>query len=82
MLTLYVRHGCGYSARVLEAGKELELDFELKYIEDDDIAQELEDRGGEVQVPYLIDDEQGVELYESDTIVQYLHHRFGKDGVG
>jgi glutathione S-transferase len=82
MLTLYIRDNCKYSRAALDAGEELGIAFNLKHIEDEEVARELEERGGEVQVPYLIDEEGGVELYESDAIVQYLHHRFGKDGVG
>jgi hypothetical protein len=29
--------------------------------------------GGEDQLPYLVDTERGVTMYESDAILEYLH---------
>lgn len=81
MLTLYMRPTCGYSKKVMEAGNKLGIAFDLKNVEDDAIAQELEERGGMMQTPYLVDDEQPVEMYESDRIIDYLHHRFGEGAV-
>lgn len=76
MLTLYVKTGCPFCAKVLAAGKELGISFTEKNIADDGIAQELVTRGGKRQVPYLVDAENQVEMYESDAIVDYLkeHH--------
>ncbi|MDR3546704.1 MAG: glutathione S-transferase N-terminal domain-containing protein [Candidatus Pacebacteria bacterium] len=77
-LTLYVKTGCPYCAKVFSAGEELGITFDQKNIADDSVAQELIERGGKRQVPYLIDNENGTEMYESDDIVAYLHQRFGK----
>ncbi len=81
MLTLYYKPECHFCQKVLKAGEELNLEFNLKNIHDDGIEDELIERGGEAQVPYLIDDEGPVEMYESDAIVKYLHHTFGKGEV-
>lgn len=81
MLTLYYKPGCQFCQRVLDAGKELELTFNLKNVRDEDVMDELVDIGGKDQVPYLIDDEGPVEMYESSAIVTYLHHTFGNDSV-
>ncbi|MDB5245451.1 MAG: glutathione S-transferase, partial [Parcubacteria group bacterium] len=81
MLTLYYKPECPFCKKVLKAGKELDLEFNLKNIHDEGVEDELIDRGGEAQVPYLIDDEGPVEMYESDAIVKYLHHTFGKGEV-
>jgi glutaredoxin 3 len=81
MLTLYVLPGCPYCARVLEAGEELGLEFDLHSINDPGVEDELEARGGERKVPFLIDTENGEMLYESKAIVTYLHERFKKDPV-
>jgi len=72
MLTLYVKTHCPFCAKVLDAGKELGVTFEEKNIADDAVAQELIKRGGKRQVPYLVDSERGVEMYESGDIVAYL----------
>ena len=76
MLTLYVRTGCPYCAKVLKAGEDLKLNFNLKNVSDEGVSQELIARGGKHQMPYLVDEEKGVEMYESDDIIAYLHQRF------
>ncbi len=37
----------------------------------------LVERGGKVLVPYLIDPNTGVEMYESEDIIDYLHEQYG-----
>lgn len=72
MLTLYVKTGCPYCIKVLGVVEELGLTVAQKNVGDPDIAQELIDRGGKLQAPYLVDDEAGVEMYESDDIIVHL----------
>ena len=81
MLTIYYKTGCPFCKKVLDAGRELGLTFTKKNIADEGVIDELVDIGGEDQVPFLIDDEGPVEMYESDAIVTYLHQRFGKEAV-
>lgn len=72
MLTLYVKTGCPFCRRVLDAAEELSIAFDEKNIADDAVAAELIARGGKRQVPYLVDSDRGVEMYESDDIIEYL----------
>lgn len=76
-LTLYVRTGCPYCAKVLKAGEELGITFNEKNISDPQFVEELMELGGKRQVPYLIDEEKNEAMYESDDIIAYLHQRFG-----
>lgn len=78
MLTLYVKTGCPYCIRVLNAGNELGVEFEEKNIKDDAVADELIKRGGKRQVPYLVDDERNIEMYESADIDAYLRAQYPK----
>lgn len=78
MLTLYVKTGCAYCAKVLRAGEELGLEFNLKNVADEAIALELVTRGGKKQMPYLVDGDTGTEMYESDAIVAYLRDKVAK----
>ncbi len=78
MLTLYVKTGCPFCEKVLNASEELGVSFDLKSIADDAVAAELVARGGKRQVPYLIDSERGVEMYESGDIVAYLREHYTK----
>ena len=52
--------------------------FEEKNIADDAVAAELIARGGKRQVPYLIDDERNIEMYESADIDKYLRVQYPK----
>lgn len=78
MLTLYMKTGCPFCRTVFQAGEELGVSFEEKNIANDAIAAELIARGGKRQVPYLVDGERGVEMYESKDIVAYLHANYPK----
>lgn len=77
MLTLYVKTGCPYCAVVLHKLEDMQIHFEEKNIADQGVADELVARGGKRQVPYLVDNEHHVEMYESGDIVQYLEKTFG-----
>ncbi|MDB5265887.1 MAG: hypothetical protein JWM39_600 [Parcubacteria group bacterium] len=79
MLTLYVKTGCPYCAKVLAAGEELGIEFDLKNSSDPAMVEELIARGGKRQFPYLVDSDNNTEMYESDDIVEYLHKHFGKE---
>lgn len=78
MLTLYIKTGCPFCHTVLDAGEDLGVSFEQKNIADDTVAAELVMRGGKRQVPYLVDNGQGVEMYESKDIVKYLRAQYPK----
>ena len=76
MLTLYVKTGCPFCHKVLDAGEELGIAFDEKDIADDAVAAELVSRGGKRQVPYLVDTDRGVAMYESDDIVAYVREHY------
>jgi glutaredoxin len=74
-MELYVEDGCGYCTKVLSAAEELGMTFTLHNIGDRTIADELVARGGKLQVPYLVDTENGLEMYESEDIIEYLRDK-------
>ncbi len=78
MLTLYVKTGCPYCAKVLAVADELKIELNLKNVADEAIATELITRGGKLQMPYLVDGETGTEMYESGDIIEYLKEKAGK----
>jgi len=78
MLTLYVKTGCPFCHKVLETGKELGITFDEKNIADDAVAAELIARGGKRQVPYLIDSERNIAMYESAEIDEYLRAQYSQ----
>ena len=72
MLTLYTRAGCAYTTAVIHELAELGLEYEEKDISDPEVAKELVEIGGDLQVPFLLDSEHMVGIYESGDIVEYL----------
>lgn len=79
MITMYVKTNCPYAARVFAALNALNLPYEEKNIGQPDVLDELLERGGKKQSPYMVDGE--VEMYESDAIVAYLEKKYG-DSLG
>ena len=80
-LTLYVKTGCPFCERTIEKLQDLGLSWQEKNIADAGVADELVARGGKRQTPYLIDSERGVEMYESEDIMQYLEENYGEDSA-
>ena len=76
MLTLYVKTGCPFCAMVIHKLEDLELAYEEKNIAEQEIADELVERGGKRQVPYLVDTDAELEMYESGDIVKHLDVRY------
>ena len=71
-LILYVKTGCPWCQKVLDFATEKGIQFELRNIADPTVAQELINRGGKRQVPYLVDEKNRKEMYESADIIEYL----------
>lgn len=77
MLTLYREIGCPYCAKVLRAVDDLGIHIEEKNIADEGVVEELISLGGKRQVPFLVDSERGVSMYESGDIIAYFEKHYG-----
>lgn len=77
MITLYYRPTCPFCRRVMAVIDRLSLEVTMKDISETEVQAELVARGGKSQVPYLIDEALGVEMYESDDIVSHLQKHYG-----
>lgn len=78
MITMYMKPTCPFCRRVAAVIDRLELEVEMKDIaEDEAFATELIEKGGKQQVPYLVDTEHDVAMYESDDIVAHLQKHYG-----
>ncbi|MBI2108670.1 MAG: glutathione S-transferase N-terminal domain-containing protein [Parcubacteria group bacterium] len=75
MLILYVKTGCPFCAKVLRAAAEIGITLDERNIADEKNLADLMEKGGKRQVPFLVDEEKGVSMYESDDIVKYLESR-------
>ena len=77
MLTLYIKTGCPFCARVLGKMEDMGITADMKNIADSGVADELVARGGKRQVPYLVDTDKDIEMYESGDIVAHLEETYG-----
>ncbi len=81
MLTLYMRTGCPFCQRVMQMAENLNVSLETKDVLDNDaIAAELKEKSGGTQVPFLVDDEKGVSMPESNDIIEYLRENYANTG--
>jgi glutathione S-transferase len=77
-LLLYNMEGSPYCRKVREVLSELDLEHLVRNLPKGSPRRaELKERGGKVQVPYLVDPNTGREMYESDEIVAYLGQEYG-----
>lgn len=81
-LKLYEFEGSPFCRRVREVLTTLNLDYEVypcpkggnKY------RQIVKEKGGKLQFPFLIDENTGDQLYESQAIIHHLFKHYGKTG--
>ena len=77
MLTLYFKPTCPFCQRVLQMAENLKVELELKDVSEDDATlAELIEKGGQKQVPYLVDTEKDTAMYESNDIIEYIRENY------
>ncbi len=75
MLILYYNPNCPFCHKVLEEAKTLDIEFDLKDITGNgDLVNELVAKGGKKQVPFMVDSDKEVSIYESDDIIDYIRN--------
>lgn len=79
MITLYLKPGCPFCARVLAVVDAYEIPFNEKNIREEGVAEELESRGGKRQAPFMVDGD--IMMYESAAIIDYLEKHYKKEGA-
>jgi glutathione S-transferase len=76
-LVLWNMEGSPYCRKVREALSELDLEHVVRNVPKGSPRRAaLVDRGGKMQVPYLVDPNTGRAMYESDEIVAYLRAQY------
>jgi glutathione S-transferase len=77
-LILYDFKACPFCRKAREALSHLGLEVEVRpAARASKRREELRRLGGKMMVPYLIDPNTGVAMYESDQIVRYLYNTYG-----
>jgi glutathione S-transferase len=79
LLELYSMEGCGSCRRVREILTELDIDYLHRSCPKGGSANwdRLRQHGGQAKVPYLVDANHDVALYESQQIITHLLARYG-----
>lgn len=76
MLKLYTYSYCPYCEKVRLAFKAMSVDYqEIDAERGTPGSEELVNLGGKQQVPFLVDEEAKISLYESDDIIDYARTR-------
>ncbi len=83
MLTLYYKPNCAYCQRVLGEVEALGIQLDLKDLSADPLLrEEMIAKGGKSQVPYLVDADRGMAMYESGDIIAYLTEQYAQQSTG
>lgn len=72
MIELFMLDYCGYCKKVIAVLDELGIPYKKIDISVKENEEELVKIGGKRQVPFIIDRDNKVEMYESDEIIEYL----------
>lgn len=82
-LVLYEFEGCPFCRKVREAVSMLSLEVEFRPCpQDSSFRREIKEQYGQKSTfPFMMDPNTGVEMFESDDIIQYLFRTYGKGEV-
>lgn len=72
MLLLFTQEGCPYCNRVIKHFEEKNITFKNLDISNPVNLDELLVLGEKEQVPFLVDTDKNVKMYESEDIIMYL----------
>ncbi|MGN1154469.1 MAG: glutathione S-transferase N-terminal domain-containing protein [Candidatus Gastranaerophilaceae bacterium] len=72
MLEIFILETCPYCHKVLTFLDENNIKYKKIDIAQKQNEEALIKIGGKRQVPFLVDKKNGVEMYESDDIIEYL----------
>ncbi len=80
MLELYVAERCPYCVKVRYYFEQAGITYILKPVPlggaTSPQKEELKKLGGKTQVPYLVDPDRKVQMYESDDIIAYVSEHY------
>ncbi|WP_254544311.1 glutathione S-transferase N-terminal domain-containing protein [Halomarina pelagica] len=86
MLELYQAEACGYSQKVRETLTDLGVSYVVHNPRsaageprNEQTHDELRTLGGRDQIPFPVDHQRGVTMYESDDIVDYLRTHYSRE---
>ena len=71
MLDLFILESCSYCKKVMKFFNENNIKFNKIDIVDKANEDSLIQLGGKRQVPFLVDRDRNIQMYESDDIIEY-----------
>ncbi len=72
MLDLFVLESCPYCRKVMDFLDKENIEYHKIDISDKESENSLIQIGGKRQVPFLVDVERNIQMYESKDIIEYL----------
>lgn len=72
MIELFILEHCGYCQKVMKFLDENNISYKKIDISNKANEESLIRIGGKRQVPFMMDKEHGIEMYESRDIIEYL----------
>ena len=72
MLELFILETCPYCLKVMNFLNEKGMEYQKIDIKNKESEDSLIQIGGKRQVPFLIDTDRNVQMYESSDIIEYL----------
>lgn len=72
MLDLYILETCPYCKKVMAFLEEKGIKYNKVDITDKASEEALIKMGGKRQVPFLVDNDRNIQMYESNDIIEYL----------
>lgn len=72
MLELFMLESCPYCQKVIKFLDDEHLEYKKIDIKNKESEDSLIQIGGKRQVPFLVDTDRNIQMYESDDIIEYL----------
>ena len=72
MLDLFILESCPYCKKVMDFLEKEDIKYRKIDITDKSSEESLIRIGGKRQVPFLVDSDRNIQMYESDDIIEYL----------
>ena len=72
MIELFILETCPYCKKVMSFLEGKDIKYRLINIANKESEESLIQIGGKRQVPFLVDNERNIQMYESNDIIEYL----------
>lgn len=82
MIEIYLAERCPFCVKVRVYMEEKGIPYVLKPVvlgaKTSAVKEELKKIGGKVQVPFLLDPDKKIQMYESDDIISYIEEHYAR----